>query len=201
MSHLVRAGLLLALFIVGFLFLRSVSTSVSIGFIGLSGGDNTRGWATLPVQNQSSSTCAECHEATNASWEASPHTSVSCESCHGSAKEHIEKARNEEEAPLALADGRDLCLTCHAELPSRPTDFPQVNRDDHGVLVKNVRTSCASCHNPHSPGIPPEITHPLEDRPQCLVCHGPDEWKPVRTSHADVTGADCLKCHSPQKEK
>jgi hypothetical protein len=200
MSHLVRVALLLVLLVAVFLFTRSISTTVSIDFIGLSHDDNPREWAMLPVVNQASTTCAECHEATNASWETSAHVTVSCENCHGPTKTHIEKARNHEEAPLAIADARDLCLTCHAALSSRPPDFPQVDTAEHGVLLKGTGTSCASCHNPHDPGIPPVITHTLEGRPDCLACHGPDEWDPVRPSHADVTVDDCLKCHNPKEE-
>jgi hypothetical protein len=168
--------------------------------LGLSSADNPREWATRAVQNQSSAVCAECHESTNDSWKASAHTSVSCENCHGPTKSHIEKARNHEEAPLAVADARDLCLKCHAAVSSRPASFPQVEALTHGALAEGVTTSCTSCHNSHNPGIPPEITHTLVERSDCLACHGPEEWKPIPKDHLEIAPDACLKCHTLKEE-
>jgi len=198
-SHLARAGLALGVFIIAFAFLRSASSTVSVEVIGISHKDNPREWAMRPVVNQAPAACAECHETVNVSLSSSAHVAVGCEDCHGTTKAHIEKARNSEEAPLALADARDLCVTCHAKMSSRPADFPQVEVAIHAAPEDGIRTSCTSCHNPHDPGIPPEITHPLEGRSDCLACHGPDEWKPLPVSHAGVTVGDCLKCHSPKE--
>lgn len=199
MSHLARLALLLALFGAIFLLTRSASTTLSVQFIGVTHEDNPRQWATREVQNQDAEACLECHEPTNAAWEAAPHASVSCESCHGATKEHIQKAHSHQSASLALADARDLCLTCHAELASRPSQFPQVDPSEHAALETGTRTSCALCHNPHSPGIPPAITHALDGRSDCLACHGPDEWEPVRPSHAEVTADQCTECHVPKE--
>ena len=201
MSHMVRAALLLVLFLTGLLFVRSVSTKVSIEFIGLSRADNPSLWATRPVQNQSSATCAECHAARDISRQMSAHASVRCENCHGPAKAHAEDPNNPANAPLVLADSRSLCLTCHAKLASRPADFPQVDPTTHSTVLEGTTLSCASCHNPHNPGIPPPIPHTLEGRSDCLICHGADKWKPLPAYLVDkaVAPDDCLKCHNPKE--
>ncbi len=201
MPHLVRAGSLLALFVVGFLFFRSLSTSMSIEVIGLSRADDPRAWATRVVQHEPSAACTECHKEMNESWQASAHVGVRCENCHGLTKSHIEKARAGQEAPLVLAHARDLCLTCHAALSSRPADFPQVDPLAHATEVGGVQTDCTSCHNPHNPGIPPELAHTLEGRSACLACHGADEWKPVPPDHADRAEDVCLDCHTLKEEE
>ena len=200
MSILVRAVLVLALLAAVGLFMRTVTASLSVEVIGLTHEDNPRWWADRPVNNQSSAACAECHEATTEATTAAAHAGVNCDSCHGAAGEHIALARSGQEAPLSLADGRDLCATCHAGLDSRPEDFPQVDPATHGAPANGVTSSCTSCHNPHDPGFPPVIKHTLEGRSDCLACHGPDQWQPVPLSHADRTGDSCLKCHSPGEE-
>jgi len=201
MSHLARVGLLLALFIVSFLFLRAMSANVSIDFIGLTHGDNPREWASLSIVNQPSADCAECHETINASWSISDHVTVTCENCHGGTKEHIELASSDLEAPLAISDARDLCFFCHAELDARPPDFPQVEVATHSAPEDGQAAPCASCHNPHQPGIPPAILHDVEIPPRCLGCHGKDEWVPVSDAHLEPNNAECLTCHKPKEEE
>jgi predicted CXXCH cytochrome family protein len=183
-----------------FFFVRSFATTLSIEYIGLSAKDNPRAWATRIVQNQSSEACAECHEETNQTWSASAHVEVRCENCHGLTKTHIEAAREGEDAPLLVSNARDLCLTCHAGLESRPVDFPQVDPLEHATEVGGVASDCASCHNPHDPGIPPALAHTLEGRDACLACHGPDEWQPLPPDHVGRTDDVCLSCHSLKEE-
>ncbi len=200
MSHLVRAGSLLVGLAIMFVFFRSFATTLSIEYIGLSREDNPRAWATRTVQHEPTAACVECHEETNQSWEASAHVGVRCEDCHGLTKSHIEAARAGADAKLVLSNARDLCLTCHAGLESRPADFPQVNPLEHATEVGGVATDCASCHNPHAPGIPPALAHTLEGRDACMACHGPGEWQPLPPDHADRTQDMCLNCHSLKEE-
>src|SRR3990172_5132076 len=176
---LVRAVLAGALLPPAGLFMRTVTASLSVEVIGLTHEGNPRRWAERPVNNQSSASCADCHEAATDAAPASAHATVNCDSCHGAAREHIDLARSGQDAPLALADARDLCTTCHAALVSRPDGFPQVDPATHGAPDAAVTSSCESCHNAHDPGFPPPFKHPLEGRSDCLVCHGPDQWQPA----------------------
>ncbi len=200
MTHLTRAGLLVILFVVAFLFLRSASANVTIDFIGLTHSNDTSAWANLAVQNQDPETCGECHQPIGTSWGISDHASVTCENCHGATKEHIELARTDHDAPLAISDARDLCFYCHAELAARPPDFPQVDVAEHGAPEGGEAAPCASCHNPHQPGIPPAIPHEIEIPPKCLTCHAQGEWVPVSDAHIEPNNAECLTCHRPKEE-
>jgi len=62
---------------------------------------------------------------------SSANATVDCASCHGAPDEHIDLAHSGQDAPLVLADARDLCVTCHAALVSRPDGFPQVDPATH----------------------------------------------------------------------
>ncbi len=41
----------------------------------------------------------------------------------------------------------------------------------------------------------PAITHPVEGRSDCLLCHGQGKVRPVPQSHSVFTNATCLGCH------
>jgi hypothetical protein len=195
MSHLVRAGLLLAVVVVGFWYARSLSAVISVEFIGITHTDNPREWAGRAVNNQDPGICTECHEPMNASWQGSAHSPVTCEDCHSATKSHIVKARAGQPAPLPLLDARDLCLTCHAKVAGRPAGFPQIDPARHIELLAGAPASCTLCHDPHNPGLPPEFTHSLDGRSACLACHGPKQWKPLPPDHEKRTQETCLTCH------
>ena len=198
MRHLFRAGLLFVLLIGGVLYAHTLSTVVSVDSLGLTHDDNALAWAQRPVSNQDPSVCAECHKET-ADWQAGIHSVVTCEDCHGSTREHVITARGNQASPLPLIDAQDLCLTCHAQAPGRPADFPQVDPASHPAQIAGFRPACARCHTPHNPGIPLTIPHTLEGRSACLNCHAAGQWKPVPADHAKRTNDQCLTCHQAKE--
>ncbi len=200
MSHLVRAALLLVLAGMGFLLTRTVvMTSVTVPFLRTNSSDNPRQWATLPVRNQPSDACGDCHAPIQASWEGAAHLNVTCQDCHGPAQEHVAAANAGHQTAFPLPDPGDLCLICHARLTARPRAFPQVDPATHAPSVLGAAAWCTTCHNAHDPGIPPEIPHELEERSECLTCHGQDEWKPVPPDHVGRTSGECRQCHVIKK--
>jgi hypothetical protein len=44
---------------------------------------------------------------------------------------------------------------------------------------------------------PPAITHTLEGRADCLLCHSATGIKPFPASHASYTNDLCQSCHQP----
>jgi len=200
MAHLSRAVKLLIGVILAVVVVRWVVTSdfvpgfsLSLGTVQLSNAqlgrptvENAQEWASLPVQYQGSASCAQCHEKNYTAWSSSSHATVNCETCHGPARAHIK-----ERAAMVVERSREFCGTCHAQLPSRPASFPQVELAEH-----NPGTPCIQCHNPHSPQIqrPPAIPHSLEGRSDCLMCHG--KVAPLPQSHAGRASDTCLNCHS-----
>jgi len=201
MLHLKRFGMLLALGLVAFLGARGASTVASFEFIGLVHNDDAEVWATRPLIYQNPEECAECHEGMYNGWKSQAHQVVTCENCHGGAREHIFNARNKLPALFPLADAKDICLTCHLEIGGRPLSFPMVNPLKHPGELPGA--ACTTCHTPHNPAYPPKYPHALQGRETCLVCHGPEGWKPASPSHKDRGADTCLKCHTygPKEEE
>lgn len=196
MKHLVRAGVLLSVVLVlVFVVLRVIPVPAFLAEYGFHRQDaeaDTEKWASLPIQYVGSSVCIDCHQGKYSEWERGDHKTVACENCHGPARAHLETGASE-----TVDYSRGFCGLCHAPLVSRPSDFPQVNMSEMGG-----DEACATCHDPHEPraGMPPEVTHALEDRSDCESCHAPHEpliVLPPRVSHTLEERGDCTSCHGP----
>ncbi len=126
--------------------------------------------------------CGACHPSQNATKKAGYHRTLSCETCHGPAKEHT---RNPVAVKPQVPQGRNFCPLCHEYDPSRPLGFPQINPVAH-----NPVTPCVSCHNPHDP-------KPLQTPQSCGACHRSIERSKAVSPHALV---ECTTCHEAPKE-
>ena len=195
MGHLFRAGaVLIAVLFVAFVGIRLIPVPASLaefGFHPKNIEQNEELWASLPIQYVSSSICVNCHEDNYHLWEKGNHREVSCENCHGPAQAHLETGV----PPEVSRNTRELCGLCHAQLISRPANFPQVDMAEMGNGAE-----CVTCHNPHEPraGMPPEAPHHLEERLDCQACHSPEEpleILPPQTPHSLEERSDCLACH------
>lgn len=196
-SHLVRAGILLGLVIAAVIgvnvAVRVFNVPSALEDFGLHRTDpvaNARDWASLPVQFAPVSNCQKCHAEPYKIWESAGHKTVSCETCHGPGKNHIETL-----AKIETADtSRNLCTRCHEKLVARPTSFPQVDSESH-----RKQFDCLACHKPHDP-TPPDIprvpgaTH-TGVRTQCLICHEVGAFKPFPEDHRGRSVETCFKCH------
>lgn len=198
MNHLFKAGMLLvamvAFFLVGLRVIPVPAQLAEFGFHPKDTVENERMWASLPLQYSSSSVCVDCHQDKYTMWEKGSHRSVSCESCHGPARAHIESG-----APEVLDTSRELCGLCHARLISRPSNFPQVDTTKMGGDQE-----CITCHDPHEPraGMPPEVPHVFEEGANCQSCHGLHEpWgaPPPAFPHTLEGHTECLSCHGPHE--
>ena len=189
MTHLLRAASLLALLLAGFLVLRGAAERVSLEMIGLSQGDNAAEWAALDPQIGSPELCQRCHETTFAVWEAAAHVGMPCATCHGPLKEHASTG-----GPIATT--AVACTSCHAQLPSRPASFPQVDPTQH-----EPQATCGACHNPHAPAVAsPAAKHPLEGVQNCRACHRPEGFAPLPPNHLDRPAEVCTGCHKSSPE-
>lgn len=198
MKHLVRAGIIL-LVLLGFIFIGLRVMPIpefltEYGFHQRDSEANMEKWASLPIRFASSDVCVDCHQDKYSLWEKGNHIKVSCESCHGPAKAHLETG-----ARPTVDTSRELCGVCHAKLVSRPSDFPQVDMEEMGG-----HEECITCHDPHEPraGMPPQVPHTLEGRTECQSCHGPHEpWvePPPQMPHTLEGRTECLSCHGPQE--
>lgn len=125
--------------------------------------------------------CGDCHEEAKVK-RAGYHSMLSCETCHGSAKEHSE---NPTEIKPVIPRKREFCALCHTYNPSRPTGFPQINPAAHNPLK-----ACASCHNPHDPK-PPRVPR------ECDACHAEIARTKSVSPHVQL---ECTTCHNTPLE-
>jgi len=134
-----------------------------------------------PVRYAGSDLCATCHDEYNLK-KSGYHKNLSCETCHGTAKEH---ADNPAEVKPFIPRNRDYCTRCHAFDPSRPTGFPQIN-----PAVHNPMKPCVTCHNPHDPK-PPSVPQ------ECQACHAEIARTKAISSHVML---ECTTCHEVPTE-
>ncbi len=86
-------------------------------------------------------TCDACHGEIVRKLAAAEHKGLSCETCHGPSKAHVE---NPEVKLPRLSYGQ--CVRCHEASPSRPAWLHQI------TPVKHYTGSvCTECHVPHQP--------------------------------------------------
>ena len=130
-----------------------------------------------PVKHAGSDICADCHEQSKIK-QGGYHRNLSCETCHGAAREHTE---NPMDVKPSLPRLREFCVRCHAFNPSRPTGFPQIN-----PAVHNPMKPCISCHNPHDPK-PPQVPQ------ECQACHAEIARTKAISPHVSL---ECTTCHT-----
>ncbi len=148
-------------------------------------------WAGRTPRYGESATCRSCHGAEASLILAASHAEVSCETCHGPLEGHaLAPTATTVELPVT-AGGEPICLTCHEAVIGRPLTFPVISSVTH-----YPRPACSVCHDPHQPiaVAPPEIRHPLDGLPDCIVCHRPDGIRPMPAEHPTWDG-DCRACH------
>jgi len=126
--------------------------------------------------------CAMCHPDKVETKNHSFHRTVSCETCHGAAKNHT---TNPMQIHPELPTGREPCLACHSYLVSRPTGFPQIIEERH-----NPVQACTGCHDAHDPTPPERIQ-------ECSACHNTIARTKAVSPHAPL---DCEVCHEVPPE-
>jgi hypothetical protein len=161
-----------------------------------------------PVLNQNSKTCSECHENISQLHLKDAHYSVPCVDCHGAGNLHVAFYKGDslngitkQQAYLQKEYNLEGCLYCHRKLKARPSDFPQINHEEHYKFlnVTNPKTKCIECHNPHEPiflltEVSKSRLHPVVYR--CTECHSktPDKSPKLVENHPTIF--ECVDCHA-----
>lgn len=156
---------------------------------------NVTQWARKDLEFTSSSICGTCHDVEQARLTSATHAKIGCQSCHGALNEHAEagdKAASEQVAVRVPTN--TVCVRCHYAADGRPAGLREIIPANHYI------NECLQCHDPHT-GIanrPPVVSHPLDNLPACLTCHGPEGFKTRNIRHPEDNGDDkqCLLCHA-----
>jgi hypothetical protein len=167
--------------------------------------------------------CFKCH-ATLTSTLASTRLdlsslipNVTCESCHGPGRDHVEAARRgQDELTMPMGYDRpepwvevNLCGGCHKLPPDLAGD--QLSPDNNELArLQGVGISlspcyaqgrsglrCVACHDPHD-----RVSH---DRTRyeaaCLACHGTASKRDSKPGECPVSPqSGCIGCHMPRRE-
>lgn len=178
-----------------------------------------------------SDSCAECHTNQAAHFAVTAHRKIKnmgaggekhgCESCHGSAKKHVDyyltaqnliKAGKDSEAQLLYADeargtaarmvslkdlspaaSSSLCLKCHEGEQGRSEERFNFRRSEHF----RHGVACVDCHASHSPKQAEFLLR--ENEPEgCYKCHADQKASFARPFHHKVPegGMKCSDCHN-----
>lgn len=138
-----RLAMVFGVLCIAFFVVRSQTVPESFGQRGFYRDHFPAELAKLPLIHAGSKACMECHEDKAT---ATPHfkAGVTCESCHGPAKKHVE---NFDEFKPAIPDTRAACGRCHDMVTGRRADFPQQDLKEH-----NPGKRCIDCHEVHTSG-------------------------------------------------
>ena len=149
-THLYRLGALFIVFIVGFLVIKEIATPSSWNYEVWYRGDALTEDANKTMLHGGNDSCRTCHEEVVKETKKLKHKNLSCEGCHGPLGTHILDGEKIADAEV-INQSRWQCLNCHAELISKPQDFPQFTDevDKHTTLIEGE--VCLKCHDAHDP--------------------------------------------------
>jgi predicted CXXCH cytochrome family protein len=150
-KHVVRAALILLVFLVVLVLGRSAFVPPSWGEYGSYRASSVPELMAKPVIHGGRTACASCHPDEHDTVLGGGHARVQCEICHAPLAVH---AANEEKiADMPVRRAAELCLGCHQRLAARPRAFPQIEPATH--LEENGaepgQEACVECHDPHEP--------------------------------------------------
>lgn len=162
-EHIKRLVVLLVMAAVIAIVAKEYFTEESFGRYGHYRADSVPELASQGLKYQGPAYCKQCHTERHTQWKGGSHKSVSCENCHGAARDHPASG------PLPIpTDTLKLCIVCHEAMPAKPAQHPQIDVKKHAGAK-----SCAECHNPHSP-MPVKIQGMQEVFDQLIQPEGPN---------------------------
>jgi hypothetical protein len=141
--------------------------------------------------------CAACHEPPS-----DEHFGPNCEECHTPTSFKGATLPPElHPVPLVGAHQRATCDVCHASGERVPE---YVCSNCHKPPENHLPGDCETCHNPEGwpesvsflTSLAPGVTHDLDGREDCMMCHSPDgQVKPAPSNHTEYANEQCTLCH------
>jgi hypothetical protein len=120
---------------------RYILTPQSFGQYGHYRGDALQEVAAREPYWAGKKSCAECHEDHLNKLTKGEHKNLSCETCHGPARAHVQ---NPDVQLVKLTFSH--CVRCHEADPAKPKWMHQITPKLHYTGQR-----CTECHVPHQP--------------------------------------------------
>lgn len=155
-----------------------MAAALAVGLAALVGIPAPAAASAAEIKLGASCVTAECHgDLSKAQFLHGPVNMMQCEPCHVSVggKHEFEK----------VAQGRDLCVTCHT------VEKPM------SVVHKPFESDCTVCHQPHG-GDNRRFVKGGEGAGSCILCHD-SVTQGMTRQHGPVAAGECLVCHSPHQ--
>ena len=165
-GHFVRLFALVAIAVVGFLFVRSKVIPDDYGVKGHYRLSAIADEAAREPRHLGSEACAECHDDIAMEWTAGKHTTPQCENCHGPGLMHVKKVSDDSTAgypdkvltqfenAINRGTGFHECRWCHLKTFERPSTLKSIASVEKHVAEHmgtfTPDTKCIDCHNPHT---------------------------------------------------
>ena len=146
-EHLLRVAFVFVVGALVFIVVRAILVPKSFGEYGHYRGNAIQEIASQPISFAGHETCEACHTDILDVKSKGKHAGVHCEACHGALATHANDPSSVQPPKL---DTAVLCVRCHEANGARPKSFPQISSQEHSGGV-----SCETCHQPHSPMMPP----------------------------------------------
>lgn len=142
--QLPRLALVFAIFIALFLVLRSFLVPDTFGKNGHYRGASLLENEQFEIHYAGQKACFECHQDIEDLKALDVHSTIACETCHGTGQKHYTSG---DKADIFKPAGREFCGSCHAKNAAKlKSTINQVDLKEH-----NVGKNCTECHNAHQP--------------------------------------------------
>jgi len=145
---------LVVLAVVG-LLVKQLLLPKSFGVYGYYRADAITESAAVPIRHGTNESCFDCHKYEAAIHKKGWHKTISCEFCHGTYADHVDKGKKIAALPVKKdKEITTLCLRCHnTEITARSEEvIKTVAMPDHLEKQKVKLThNCNQCHHVHAP--------------------------------------------------
>ncbi len=143
------------------------------------------------------SRCSACHQSPGES-----HFGSDCQDCHvPTSFKDAQLPPEMHPVPLVGAHQDVACSGCHSEGQERQES---VCSDCHERPENHLPGGCEVCHSPEgwqesvafTGTLTPQVSHDLDGREQCLLCHDvAGNVEPAPSNHSDYGSEQCILCH------
>ena len=189
-SHIYRLGIVLVIFVAGFLVIRSHAIPESWNYNVWYRGDNQEDLKHLPMHHGGNDSCQPCHEEGSlaAVVEVDGAEEFVDEFADETGDELDEEADEEPEIEMVFEHRTLNCESCHGPLADHARGDEKIG---DAVVMDKSNWQCLNCHRPliSRPVDFPQFTEQvekhrdLEQETLCMKCHDPHD--PVEQAGAD----------------